>query len=130
VLASETLAADQALLRGSFAPQRAGRYMLRATLVREGEAVRRRFTHVLVGEEIEESTELAAKRENFLRYCPATRLYETDQGEQLLTAIMESSLRNRVEREHLPVFETPAFLLALATSLLCEWYLRRRFNLL
>lgn len=106
-----------------------GRYILKVTAQDETAVLRERHKFILVGEIIREKSQLQVETERFRRYSSERHIYQLDEVDKLEEDLMQVVRKNEVRREKFLVFENPAFFLLLLALLLCEWYMRRRFNL-
>ncbi|MDD5697680.1 MAG: hypothetical protein PHH77_03600 [Victivallaceae bacterium] len=115
--------------RAEFTGLSSGRFLLETTAALGKQVLAKRYNLVVVGREINESGNLKATAENFLKFCPEGRIYDPAERAQLLADLIRTIRKNELEREWYPLFETPFFYFGLLALLLAEWYLRRRFNL-
>lgn len=114
---------------GESGPLAVGRYRLTVRAVSEGEVLRERFVPVSVGEDPREASQLAVQDDRFLRFTGRQRLFRAHEGERLAGALGAAVRRAEVQRESLPMFESPWLLLAVVACLLGEWMVRRRCNM-
>jgi hypothetical protein len=117
------------LYSADFQPLKAGRYMLQVTCRRKGQVLARRYRLIQVGKNTREASDLKSTMANFLKFCPAGRVYTPEDRQAMMDDVLRTIQKNDIEREWFPVFETPFFFCVLLVLLAAEWYLRRRFNL-
>ncbi len=128
-IAALNLSREGQLYTAEFQELKPGKYILQTVCQNKTGNLGKRYMTITAGNGPGENYNLKVTDDNFLKYCPAGRIFNIDEKSALLKDVLGTIQKNDLEREWYPVFETPFFFSALLILLVAGWYLRRRFNL-
>jgi hypothetical protein len=127
--ATRSLSREGLLYTAEFPELASGKYILETVCRNNKGIIGKRYLAITASDAINENYDLKVTNDNFLKFCPAGRIYNVEEKSALLKDVLSTIQKNDIEREWYPVFETPFFFSALLIFLAAGWYLRRRFNL-